>query len=860
MTELPALPAGFSLDPKPPPNLPPAGFSLDQADTTPIPAPVSEPVIPDEEGGALVLDFPEKIDPLIRLSADKGITFDQPSNGGHLLASFGYDDAERLNAYKLELGPGTKVRRGPDTKAIEYFDPDTKRYSLADPPGTFQTGSLAGPGVVMTPEIIGAGAAAIIFKHPVMVEMGAGGGAFIGEIMRLSIGHKLGINQKITDKQIVMSALKEGGIAFAGGVAFNNVVKLGKFILDVSRGRVFNKKTLDQMGIDMDHAVRLENEINDRIAAESFRFNLAQATGDENLLNMQEFYKRSILFSKDFAEFGDAQAAALKEFNETINKPYRSREADTLGRVKAVSDASLDRTRRQQDHFVASKEAELEQAITAIDDKPLESLGSVLRDVGDVQQQAFRDWSDEGAVALNKLAGGAEFIPNVATVKAVGELDAQTKRLLIDSLKGPQEFLVRGDKIVDPEAQFSFLELWDTLSALKRLSRVSSKGLSTETPDVGAVKKLIGAMESDLRQGTSKTALRDEYVKFIKRYQAEKARLDEGTVAKMMERRGGRNGTFHIADEDVFRGVIQPGGKREAQELHALIKSDPEALQGVRESIGDLYKKMVIKDGRGDPTAHKNFMRQYNAPMSVFFTKQEIGKIARTGGMEKALRAREEARKVALAALKDTTEGRILNFKRPGDLVRFVLDPKNPEAAHEITRILAKTPDVLRSVRNEARKEIAERMAGKFQNGERQLSAANLDTFLNGKSGEKGHALNILNLYGRQYLNDLQTLNSALKIAQREAKFPNRSNTAFWIDTVKNLSRAYVGLFTRPGRVITALDRIRARASNRVLVQAILNPKDLRKLMQLRGVDMRSQSATALVGAMGGTALLQDFE
>ncbi len=36
-----------------------------------------------------------------------------------------------------------------------------------------------------------------------------------------------------------------------------------------------------------------------------------------------------------------------------------------------------------------------------------------------------------------------------------------------------------------------------------------------------------------------------------------------------------------------------------------------------------------------------------------------------------------------------------------------------------------------------------------------------------------------------------------------------RSNSAFWIDTVKGLARAYVGLFTRPGRIITALAALR---------------------------------------------------
>ena len=160
----------------------------------------------------------------------------------------------------------------------------------------------------------------------------------------------------------------------------------------------------------------------------------------------------------------------------------------------------------------------------------------------------------------------------------------------------------------------------------------------------------------------------------------------------------------------------------------------------------------------------------------------------------------------------------------------------------------------------EVRKAMAERVAGEFRNGERFFSAANFDKFLNGKSGEAGFASVLGNVFSKQYVKDLQTLNRALAIASREARHPNRSNTAFWTQTVKNLARAYVGLFTRPGRFITAIASIRGRASNRVFVNAMLNPRNARALMSLQGVDLRTQKAAALVGALGGGALLQDFE
>lgn len=863
---------------------PPAGFQPIEIERTPLQPPAEPgPVIPQEEGGPMVLESQPDIPDRIKRAASAGVIFDRPAPAGNTLASFAFDQEQRVEAFrqaiKEQTGQDVKVRIGPETGAIEYFVPGQNRFALATPSLTF--GDLAGAGVMMAPEILGASSAAIISKSPLLVEAGASGGAFIGELIRLQIGKELGINQDVSQKQMIVSALKEAGIAMAAGVGTNKLVKAGKFVLDLMNSKILPKEAAEALDISIDEAQRVVDDVNDKIGAEKFRLTLAQATGDDELLNLADFYKRSKEFGKEFGQFTDAQQVALKEYLAAINKPYRSRlgPAETGQAVQDTLRSGLENEKRRLDVMVASKEAELDNSLLSLAERPKEDLGPILREIGDSEQAAFRVWADDAALALNNLAGDKPFISNANTFEVVKDIDERVSRALFPSIQQPQRRLIGEpvadavtelpedaaaiasvrNKLFDPNAKFTFLEAWEAISALKRVTRTASKGLSTDDPDVGALKRLTIALEKDLRASSESSPLRENYEQFIRRYQAEKTRLDRGVVGKIMTRDGPK-GRFVVADEAVFRQVFKPGGKREAQEIKALVGDDPEIMQGVRESIVDFYKGEVLRDGRVDLQAHKRFLERYALPLREYFTKNELRFIARPGQVEKALQAREQARKTALTEINKTFDSEIANLNNPGAIVSLIMDPKNPQKAAQLMKSLEKTPDVKRAVQTQVRKVMAERVAGEFQKGERVLSAARFKDFLSGKSGQAGFAPVLREVFGEQYVRDLEVLDQALTLTAREARFPNRSNTAFWIDTVKNLSRAYVGLFTRPGRFITALDRLRGRAANRVIMNAMLNPKDLRSLMELRGVDLRAQQAAATVGALGGSALLQDFE
>jgi hypothetical protein len=281
-------------------------------------------------------------------------------------------------------------------------------------------------------------------------------------------------------------------------------------------------------------------------------------------------------------------------------------------------------------------------------------------------------------------------------------------------------------------------------------------------------------------------------------------------------------------------------------------------MDGMRETIFDFYKREVAPEGQVNLNAHKAFVNKYSEASSVFFNKNEMALFSKPGGIQKALIARQKANDALIKKINTTFDAQISNLK-PGGLMSFVMDANNTSKSQLLMEMIENRPELKRAMRSQMIKEITERTAGQYKNGERFFSPAGLDKFLNGKGGDKGFSRVVKNVMGEQYIKDLNTLNNAVKLVTQEGQFPNRSNTAFWIDTVKNLSRAYVGLFTRPGRFITAADRLRGRAANRVMYNAMTNPEDMRKLISTKGMDLRSRQAMAIIGSLGGSALFQDF-
>jgi len=924
------------------------------------------PLIGTEAGLSKPLEQP---DPLIEKAAEFGILFDRPMESGHGIAGFAFAPEDRIRAFEIAntdptgVRPRPVVRVGPETGELEYFVPEEGRFALVTPPGHSGVKRLQewiGPSATIIPEIVGGAVGVILGRSPLFVNTGASAGAFAGEIARLSLGRSMGINERLTDRDMIESAATVAGFSFAGGIAGDRVYAMGRIILDLVGAKVISKQALNAAGMDVTDAARIAEEINTRLSGQQLKFNLAQATNDKDLLIQQEYFKRSPEFATLFSDFTDAQSRALRSYYEAINKPYVSRLPDATAVGKSVQDVA--KTHVGKEELKASlpvqmADAELRSFTSTMKSQPHGNFGPQLRNLGDAQQKAFKEHFDAAAKDLNDFMGDTPFIgianANGAATKLSREADAAifpgqlkenealigvprarrqggttTKGIERTETRFPEggveietatgvvsptgargggrfeqrvpevgaegeptiiRTIIREEiseaetvavnKLRDPNTRLTFQEAWDALSYLKRLISNNSSGQIKDSADVGSVKMMAAALEKDMRVSMQSTAARGMYDDFVTKYARENDRLFRGAIGASMQRQGGPNGRFVIADEALFTStVFRAGDTTSAKQVMALVGDDPATAQAVRQSIVDLYKKRVglVETGRVDMAAHRRFMADYGEKgrdvLSVFFDgRGEKALFNKAGGMERALQARETARKVAVDKINKTTAGEVANLNNPSRVVSWMMDPSNTERVTEIMRIIdtKATPDILRGVRSEIQKRVAKKVMGEFINGERVLSGVKFNDLLVGREGREGAKqitsegamLPVLEIvFGKQYVKDLKTLNKAIIIAQRQPATANPSGTSFWGDTVKGLARAYVGLFTRPGRVITAVARIRGRAANKALTRAILNPEDLGELVSLKGVDARSRRAATFLGNAGASAFLSESE
>jgi hypothetical protein len=852
------------------------------ADVSPLPPPdVGAPPIPPWAEGVevspedIMLTEPEPIHPVYFKAAEKGIEADKPAPGGHFVGSLALNENERLRAYEISVkeryGPDASVRMGPDTGYIEYYNPETNRWALAKPPEAYgaQVAAAGGPAIVMGSEVVAGLGGALTATGPVGVYIGASGGALVGEIMRLELGYKMGINQSMTDEEMLESAFKEAGVSLAGGVIGDKIIKFGGLVVDIVKGRSLTRSVLKDLDLSVEEAALLEEQINKVLGAERFKFNLAQATLDDSLLETTAEFAKSQKYSKIFGQMTDEQYGALKEFYDIINRGARSRAtpSETLAGVQSVAERQMARETAEADLMIKKMESDIDVSISSIKDSPYENLGDLLREVGDAERQGFTNWSKEAANALNDVAGNKEFIKNDNLYKVVTRIDTDIKEALFPSLEAPTKRVIGEEvsvadkekilsKIFDPNAEFTFKEAWSAISALKRAVRQSSKGLSHEAPATGDLIQLQKALEKDLRTSAQGSPLRDQYDSFIDKYAKENTRLNKGFVEKLMSR-DGAFGPWKVNDDKVFRQFFTPGSNVRAKELHSLVEGSPEALDGIRAGIGDFYKREVLDEGRVNLSKHKAFMEKYSRAAEVFFTKDEMRMFAEPGNLSRALKARTEARARVAEKMSKTFEAEISNLNNPGQLMRLILDPKRPEKSFELIRMLDDVPDVKRGVQNEFRKFMLDRVSGQYKNGDRAFDAKQFDAFLNGKGSGEGFLPIARNMFGEQYANDLRLLNDVLKRVGAEARHPVRGEPDFWASTIKNLARVHVGMFTKAGRMVTAMDKIRVRTVNRAFYRAIANPENLRQLMALRKVDIRTDKAQRLLGALGASALFE---
>jgi len=413
------------------------------------------------------------------------------------------------------------------------------------------------------------------------------------------------------------------------------------------------------------------------------------------------------------------------------------------------------------------------------------------------------------------------------------------------------------DNLVSTKGSIPLANARETIKTLGQLIRDKQKGLAAgETPEVGILQALKNGFTNQVKKDAG-----PEYLNELQRFNdlviTNKELLNNDIIAKLTKNEIGN--ILKVGDEAIFETTFKKGvnNAKEAKQVYDVVSRSPEALNAYKNSIFNKYKTDVLDPITNKPSLvkHNAFIKNYENPLKIFFNKVEFNKISRLGGLQRNIEKTNKIITNTQKELNKSFEGTLLNTS-PAEIFNKIYKPGNIGQIRELKKILIKDPTAYKKFQRDVLTDLNEKVMGPPSSNislNRVLDAKNFDKYLNGGGGERGRKAVLRELFGDEYVKNLDLLNKALQVASRTAPPAQQGVVG---TALTDLIRARVGQFTLAGRLFTAGRRIFTGASNRVIARALLDPDSLKDLIALRTMKTGSKQAAVILAKLGGSVFI----
>jgi len=810
------------------------------------------------------------------IAEQAGVSVNDPAtSNARFAASLGYNQDQKILAVKNTMSKLFKqdidVRVGPNTGELEYFNPRTNSYALVDKPGLDfgDIADLGGDAMVLIPDL-----AATVFatvKTGGFIPAGIAAGAVaagIGEFMRLKLGQKLyDINMDLSDMDLLSEALKTAGISAGAGVLGVGAAKIIKGATNILKGRIFkdvdegiktseSERVLDAKNIEDQINLKLEDAgINAKL-----KYTLAEASDDKGLLAIQKAFEdtRRLGYTKEFGEASLKKAQALNSYFKLLKDKYGSATGSTYDTGKDLVKILDERNTEVIKNLIKKQEASdelLTKSVFKLPDGNLKTTGVEFRNIISQLSDNYKKEVAEAAAKLDEVTN-LKSINTKEISDAINKLSNEQKEDFVKLAEVEGLFKKELFELLEnPNATIPLANARRTISTLGSLIRKSEKGLAAgDDVAVGVLKTLKNAFTNQVKKDAG-----PEYLNELQRFNdiviKNKELLNNDIIAKITNREIGN--VLKIGDEAIFETTFKKGvgADKVAKQVHEVISQSPDAMNAYKNSIFDFYKAKVLNEaGKPNLVKHNAFMKDYEKILKVFFSEAEFNQIKRIGGLQKNIEKTNKIVSNITKELNRSFEGRLLNAS-PQEIFNKIYKAGNIGEIKTLKNILQKNPDIFKKFQRDVLTDLNERVFTRSDklSLDRVLDADAFNKYLNGGGGERGFKSVLTEIFGKDYVKDLETLNRALQIASRRAPAAQEGvvGSAF-----TDLIRARLGQFTLAGRLFTAGRRIFQAASNRVIARALLDPNSLKDLLALRNLKTNSKQAAVILAKLGGSIFI----
>ena len=783
------------------------------------------------------------------------------------------------------------IRQNPKSGELEFYNPRANAYQLVNTAG-FDIGdmnSLLGDGIKLVSEVVGGTlgflggtavgvstglvggpAASLIFGKTggaAGLTIGSYGGNLVGEVIKGKLGNLFfpGLNvddegndltmmQIMSDPVVQSDARLSGLMALAGPVA-EKVVKV--FNKSLKTGKLITRKDLKGLSDNAEEAQIIADNINQKLSDikltgklkdKKFFFGIGESTADpETLYYLNALMDSDPAVKKAVEGMDEINKGILKQYFNNLNKTYKGMKDDVdttevMNEVKKIIGIRQNTTLgKEQDRILNSSKLELDSVIegmpagTKVKPNLITKSGGEVTDgsyirtaIGDAVHALEKDFADEfkGIMEIAKdQQVDVTQLRNVLKEITTRRKDTAFKNFLpINKLFK----LKKGEKL---NAKY----LIQTMQDLKAFDRKMRTGAVADNVSETEVRRLIGGIMDSFKNSTD-VGVKDTY-KILQNTNQNYFNAKRKLTNTLSDMVAVKNGKVKIQDSDLFETSFTPkakGYKERIDEIHNILKDNPDHMNAYKNNILNLYVREVVRDGVADPKLHKIFVsetdaRGYGYGLKKFFG-DDYGDITKAGNLIKKVEAENVRLENLRKDLAKSTLGKIENLN-PTTIVNKMFDANDKNFSKDVMRVMNQYPKVKAQLKTVLQKEMHDRIT---VNGNFDLQR--FENFFGlGKENSPMKVVKEIFKDDPGYVDGLNTIHNAIRIMARkdDSKFKLQG---FSSTALNHLLRTRVGMFTPEGRALTAGLRLAEKANQKSFARLLTDKEATKKLAQLNNL------------------------
>lgn len=778
------------------------------------------------------------------------------------------------------------VRYGPVSGVLEYQDPETDKWNIVNA----DMRSKAGYAIPVAADIIGTtvggmtGLAAGRGNPAVGVAgeaIGSGSFVFAAESLRLAVGRAMGWNELSTG-EILSSAASEGAKSGFITLGVGGTIVSYKAFRNFIKGGGFSTRAAKEAGMSTEQAREVVQEVKKILqeggSKKEFKPTLAQqsmtpsGSYDASIGSVERGLRSKPEYAQEFIERDLSNQDALRSLFDITNSPYAGPNKP-MGSVSNRLREGINRRVNQAKQLFDGTALSLKRALDSMEDMTLGQAGKDVRPVlvakREVAKSAYKKSYDD----FNLLAGtDADTGLTGITLEVPESLKALKVRFSREAKNAMSGATVGKDKTLTFTDDAYNLSDWNgALSGMKETVRIAERGanagIKSET-NVGATKLAIRKMEAARNKALMDSGNENVLNALLK---AESERLQYaqvfqkslvGDILKF-------DGTGYVMNNDKILGQIIAASPEDIDILHKVIAGNPQAMQAVRKSLNELYKKQVTSTkevklkGQNEvgtavvksQRAHKTWMDSHQDVLKKFFTKEEIDGMNSLVGMSKAITKHDKKLDLFIKdAEKTWGRGKLINLD-PEKIVDFVFNDSSvilSPTSRQMSTAIAMSTKKVQWLKNWMKDDPAAMDALRSNYAQRVSNAVVRDGVLNENALDdllRNEDI-VREFMGYKYVDNLKTLQSGLKMTNKQfAKLSADERGAALVQAVRGTD--FAAPLGKSGRRFTAFLLIMRSENHRILKDALLNPEKLDVLSQVLKHDHVTRRTAEIAASIG---------